>query len=341
MRHPRTAGIAQIATTSLCWPSVEHEGKTHPTSCSNCTRLLQHEKQRYIMTPEQFETAVLAIKGFAQQRDCGRDGRRNRVVGIFGGEPLLSPHFPTYVDILCEHLPAKNRGLWTSLDWRAYENKKYGRALPHVLKLFGRFPKPHEPWQTGESFLNWNMHEVDQRCEHQPLATSADMMVKDKKRRWELIEDCWVQREWSPAIALDANNEVKFYFCEVASAWDRVLNLGTGLPATPDCWKGDLWFEKDAEGVPVPKGPYASQILSTCGRCGAALPWGQHGRLDREWRDDVTPDNRIALELVGSPMIKRGHYVEWDESKIAQWKEDPDGWSPEKYIKQKSPTSTK
>ncbi|MGH2668151.1 MAG: hypothetical protein ACREQQ_03140 [Candidatus Binatia bacterium] len=355
MYSPSQAWAVQIAAVSACWPGSSYDPGTsdrHPdpkaakrglTGCSNCTRLLAHEKRRYVMTPDQFEIAVRAVEDFpTKSESCEpRRGRKNKIVGIFGGEPLLSPYFPEYVEILCASVPAKNRGLWTSFDWRIYEHPKWGPALPHVTRLFGRAPRSGEPWADGEGYLNWNMHEEDQHCEHQPLLVAIQDVVKDEKKRWDLIDQCWLNRDWSPAVALDAQNEVKFYFCEVAAAFDRVFDLGTGLPPEPGCWEGDLQMIRDERGVLRPHGKFAQQVLSTCGRCGVALPW-KRGRRDRDWKDDVSPSNLIPLQQVGSPMVKRGDVVEFGDEQIAAYdvSNNLEGWVPETYVKRLSRTST-
>ena len=43
-------------------------------------------------------------------------------------------------------------------------------------------------WSTG--YLNWNMHEEDQPCDHSPVLVAANDVVKDKKERWDT--DCQV-----------------------------------------------------------------------------------------------------------------------------------------------------
>lgn len=333
MIQPQQAWCIQICTTSVCWPSVPHEGKQVLSACSDCTRLLAHEKKRYVMTPEQFEQCVQSVKNFPKESMPCPQGRR-KVVGIFGGEPLLTPYFPDYVDILCKAIPdARNRGLWTSLDWRIFESKKWGAAKPWVIKLLGG-----EPGVKHLGYINWNMHEEAQQCGHQPSLVAINDVIKDEKHRWELINDCWVQREWSPAYALNAHNQPKFYFCELASSFDRVYDLGTGLDLTPDVWKHTLTMAPDAAGVLRPSGVYAKQILSTCGKhCGAPLPLPK--RRDREWKDDISRSNLIPLQMVGSPMVARGDYVEFTDEHIASYNEaeNKKDWRPEKYITKRVP----
>ncbi len=79
-----------------------------------------------------------------------------------------------------------------------------------------------------------------------------------------------------------------------------------GLQVDFDCWRGDLWFEDDEDGIRQPRGPYANQILAACQQCGMCVP--MKGRLDSDETDDVSLSNFALLEKVNSPRIKKGSY---------------------------------
>ena len=326
MLPPQAQWCHQICVTSACWPKP---------ACSNCTRLLGHETKRYYMSVEQFEqvlkVAVPFLKhshadiGMKVNRNNAQEPHRKKVLGIFGGEPLMHPEFPTLVDLMCKYVPQPHRGLWTSFDWVNGEDKRWGPYKPQVERLLGDNPTGSVlDMDTG--YLNWNMHEEDQPCSHSPVLVAANDVVKDKKERWETIAKCWIQTEWSAAYALDYNNEVKFYFCEVASSFDRVFNLNTGLSLEEGVWSHHLWFEEDENGVPRPKGKYANQILSTCGRCGGSLQL--KGRRDREFTDDISPSNLVPLTVAGSPMVKKGQYVAVES--VQSSTKDPEPWEYQK-----------
>ena len=323
MIPPELQWCHQIAVTSVCWPKTPSGQKTQ---CSNCTRLLGHERRNYVMTPWQFEMCAYAAAEFVHDSPPDVQGR-TKTIGIFGGEPLMSPHFPAYVEILCHYVPdARHRGLWTSVDWPNYVSATYGAAAPLVRRLLGMEGDSIRP-RRGCGYLNWNDHADAKEVTHQPLLVAISDVVKDERRRWELISDCWVNREWSAAYALDRAGTPKFYFCEVASAFDRVLGLDIGLPVERGCWRGPLTLAPDAAGVLRPTGKFASQVLAACGRCGAALP--MTGRRDAEQVDDISPLNLEALRAVGSPMVARGDYVDHthaNEITAAQWQ-------PSVYIK--------
>lgn len=315
MIPPHSQWCHQICVTSACWPKP---------ACSNCTRLLGHETKRYFMSPDQFEEVLKVAVPFIKHSpaDIGKKVNQNnaklpqrkKVLGIFGGEPLMHPNFPDLVDLMCKYVPMGNRGLWTSFDWKNGESKRWGSYKDQVERLLG--PRPTGDVVSLESgYLNWNMHEESQLCDHSPVLAAANDLIPDEQKRWDVIAKCWVQTEWSAAYALDYNLDVKFYFCEVASAFDRVFNLGTGLPLEDGVWSHHLWFERDEKGIMRPHGPYAKQILTTCGRCGSALKLP--GRRDREFTDDISISNLVPLTVLGSPMVRNGQV---NEIKAADYK---------------------
>lgn len=299
MIPPREQIIHQICVTSLCWPKTP-DGQL--TGCSNCTRLLAHEKKRYFMSPDQFRECAEVAKDFVYDSPPCPQGRRMKVIGIFGGEPLMSPHFKDYVDILCELIPEpEHRGLWTSVNWPTYVGPKYGEAKPLVEKLLNGTNG------SRSGFLNWNMHTEANHCEHHGNLIAIQDMIPDEKERWELINKCWLNRDWSACYALDHLGRTRFYFCELASSFDRVLGLNTGLPVVKRVWDHDLKMIPNEQGVLRPQGCYAEQIRATCGKCGQALPM-QCGRKDLDYKDDISKTNLTLLQIMESPMVERGDY---------------------------------
>jgi len=331
MIPPQRQWCHQICVTSACWPKP---------ACSNCTRLLGHETTRYFMSPDQFESVLKVATpfihysgediGMIKNRNNPRAHIRKKVLGIFGGEPLMHPNFPDLVDLMVQYVPQHNRGLWTSFDWLNGESKRWGKYKDQVERLLGKNPTGDVvSKETG--YLNWNMHEEDQPCNHSPVLAAANDMIPDETKRWDTIAKCWVQTEWSAAYALDFNNEVKFYFCEVASSFDRVFNLGTGLPLEDGVWSHHLWFERDEKGILRPHGPYAKQILSTCGRCGSSLKLP--GRRDREFIDDISVSNLVPLTILGSPMVRKGQVNEIKPADYAQVEDITQSETPWEYQK--------
>ena len=128
------------------------------------------------------------------------------------------------------------------------------------------------------------MHLESMKVEHSPILVASKEAVPDRKARWELIENCWLQRTWSSTITPNG-----FYFCEVAAHLDNTIGDGSlGLPIEPGAWRGDLYFETDPDGVRQPRGRFAEQVLGSCENCGMCL--NLPGRRDHDEIDDVSPE---------------------------------------------------
>lgn len=298
--------------------------------CSNCTRLLDHAKTRYFMSPACFEQAIRAVRDFATSSEpcpvgSNNEGRR-KVIGLIGGEPLLHPQFPEIVDIFVREVPnVVHRGLWTAKHWPTYIHPKWGAAATQVHRLIGLKPTHNAKGPSSRhtsGFLNWNEHLEAMQVRHQPVLVASADLVPDERARWNLIENCWVQQEWSGTCTPKG-----FFFCEVAAHFDMVMQGPGGLPLEPGVWRGELTFETDGAGVRRPTGKFANQINRWCSRCGACVP--QAARRDAENRDDVSPLNLVRLQEVESPRVRRGEIV------VHEAPADPDahrpGWNPKQY----------
>lgn len=299
--------------------------------CSNCTRALDHARRRFFMSVDCFKQAIEAVKTFPfeaepitkDRKGHGPNGRR--VIGLIGGEPLLHPDFPAIVDAFCEAVPhVQYRGLWTSIP---KGHKLWEKNAEAIEKLVGAEPShdgsgPSLKHKGG--YLNWNLHTPEMNVRHQPILVSSGEVVSDPKLRWQLIEQCWVQREWSSTITPKG-----FFPCEVAGALDMILDGPGGLPLEPEVWKGDLRFEPDADGIRRPVGKFAAPLRWACEQCGACLP--MPARRDHENRDDVSPQMHERLIQIGSPRAKKGDVVV--QSEAYEPEAHTQGWDPKAYTR--------
>lgn len=236
-------GIIQIHVTRAC-----------DRACINCTQLSQLRGKATFMSPEQFEQAVLSLAGYWG------------VVGVFGGNPCLSPHFEDYCRILQRHVPQKQRGLWSN-------------------RLFGKGSICRETFNPSHSNLNVHMDhaaydefrrdwpearpvglKTDSR--HSPPWVAMQDVVDDESERWKLIADCDINKYWSALIGV-FRGDLRAWFCEIAGAQAMIHQDD---PAWPDLGVAveSGWWKRPIED-------YADQIRFHCHRCG--VPLRGHGDL--------------------------------------------------------------
>lgn len=247
--------------------------------CANCTRYVGHQRKPYFMDLGMFERAVDSLKGY-------RGG-----IGIMGGEPTLHPEFPQICELLNRKVPPQKCGIWTSgYKWREYRN---------LIK------------KTFKYAVSFNDHS-DPNQKHQPVFVAIDEVIRDKKLMWDLIDHCWVQETWSPAI-----NHKGAFFCEVAAAMDIFLDGPGGYPVE----RG--WWAREPED-------FRDQVERYCRRCGAALP--MKCSSNRKAADLISPGNLELFKKHGSPKIARGRYQVFDRVMDDRVRELRKDWSPQNYL---------
>jgi hypothetical protein len=264
-------GVIQILVTSSC-----------DKSCFNCTQGSNFARPKWFMSPGQFEAAVKSLDGYFG------------VVGVFGGNPALSPYFPDYCRTLRELVPWQRRGLWCNHPIR--ENNAIEMAAtfnPAVCNLnvhldaaaFAMFKKwwpqchpfgLHEdsrhspPWVAMRDVL-WKdcgcqMDDTCQRCHN-------TRTVYDEDRAWQLISGCDVNQHWSAGIGV-FRGELRAWFCELAMAQsilhqDEADYPDTGLDPTELYLDGVSnqwvkWWRR-------PMHQFVGQVRKHCHECGVPL----------------------------------------------------------------------
>ena len=159
--------------------------------CSNCTRHCGNIEEPFYMSPDYFRASMLKVLPFLDQEPDVNG--RERVLGIIGGEPTLSPWFDDYVNIIEALVPKRSqRGLWTCR-----------KLSPRCRDVFG--------------YVNLNDHKGT--VKHQPVLVASKDVVTDTEARYKLQDNCWVQREWASSITPRG-----LFFCEVAASFDMLCN---------------------------------------------------------------------------------------------------------------------
>jgi hypothetical protein len=213
-----------------------------PMRCAYCSRLTRHVRpdQRFSMTVEQIEKAVDSL---AEQEG---------LIGFTGGEPTVHPQFAAICDMLRKKNPPKRYGLWTS-GGHFYEQHK-----TLIKKTFG--------------FVHMNRHK--HFALHQPFTVAIQEVVEDPIYRQKLIDNCWVRRKWGSTIGLNGA-----FFCEIAAAWDLILDGPGGFPVEPG------WLQRSPEEI-------RAQTERWCRYCGMAIPMERESQSSV--KEKVSPGN-LAL----------------------------------------------
>ena len=231
-------------------------------SCANCTRHVGHHRKPFIMTPEEVRNGIRSLDGFP--------GR----IGLMGGEPAMHPQFLEILEVYREEIPNKDRREFWTTGWKWYE------YIDAIRKTF------------EDHLIHYNDH-TQETGRHQPLLVAIEEVIEDEDLREELIDNCWVQAQWSASITPKGA-----FFCEVAASLHHLFDGPDGWPVEPGWWR---------------RGPddYHEQREFACGKCSAAIPMetrsDARGGRDRSI-DVVSPENLRRLRALGSPKIARGQY---------------------------------
>lgn len=252
MRPPNSMHIICIDVTNKC-----------DLVCSNCTRLLENQDHFWDMTPENFRLALRSLKQYPG------------IIAMIGGNPCMHPKFEELCQIFVEEIPEQfRRGLWTN-------NFFKHKALAE--KVFGVFNLNTH----GDSRAITSMQSMKDRSwyheghsEHSPLLTAIKDLY-DEQTVWQMIPECDINLNWSAAIVQN-RGELRYYFCEVAAAFDLARGEDHGLPLKDNWW---------LDGIKV----YEDQIRHFCPGCGVAAKI--QGPLDSDETDMYTVSNeQIALK---------------------------------------------
>ncbi len=245
MREIRDMQIIQIDVTNRC----EHR-------CSNCTRMLAHHPRRYDMTPEQFERAVKSLIGFP----C--------IVGVFGGNPTLNPHFAELCAILRRYVGDKDRrGLWS--------NRLNGHG-DVIRETFGYFNLNVHGDRAAAEEIRRELPGVpvygEEPCWHKPSMVALRDVLPETQ--WDAVVDaCPIPNRWSAIISPCPDGKVACYPCEIMSAWEWVNGTSYGYPIENGWWR-------------CPMEAFTRWFQEFCPQCGLCLDLP--ARKDSDRLDDVS-----------------------------------------------------
>ena len=242
-------GVLQIMVTRAC-----------DLACTHCTQGSDLAGKPVVMTPDEFEAAVRSLDGYFG------------VVGVFGGNPCLSPHFAAYCEVLKAHVPWEQRGLWCNHPrgkgalCRTTFNPRHSNLNCHLSsEAHAEFARD---WPESVPFLKG----MDQDSTHGAPFVALRDVVPDEAERWRMIGDCDVNRFWSALVGVVPGRGLRAYFCELAyaqaalhaAADDAADWPDTGLAVEPGWWRRPL-------------ADFEAQVRLHCHACG--IPLRRPGRL--------------------------------------------------------------
>lgn len=230
-------GVLQIWVTRAC-----------DKSCFGCTQASNLGGRPGMITPEQFEQAVLSLKDYFG------------VVGVFGGNPAIHPKFPELCAILRKHIPFEQRGLWCNNPlghgavMRQTFNPRVSNLNVHLdQQAFDEFRKD---WPESMPFG------LKDDSRHSPVYVAMKDVVPDEAERWKLIASCDINRHWSAMIGV-FRDEPRGYFCEIAGAQAMLHQRDPDYPDTGVAITTG-WWKQSMEA-------FVHQVRCHCHSCGVPL----------------------------------------------------------------------
>lgn len=245
MKRPNAyrQGIIQIHVTQVC-----------DRACVNCTQLSQIRQPKRFISLENFEKAVVSLKDYFG------------VIGVFGGNPAVSPKFPQLCEILAAHIPWERRGIWCN---NPLSHGKLMRKIfnPSVSNLNVHMDK----WAYKAFKQDWPESRpvgLESDSRHASGFVAMQDVIDDPEVIWEKISACDINQFWS-AMICEFRGELRGYFCEIAGAQAMFHQTEPDYP--------DL-------GVPIEEGwwrktmtDFAAQARYHCFACG--FPMRAEGAL--------------------------------------------------------------
>lgn len=307
---PYRNGVIQIHISRAC-----------DMSCFGCTQGSNLAGSTTVITPEQFELAVRSlgfIDGMGPLPPLDVPNVYFGVVGVFGGNPALSPHFEAYCEILKRYVPYEQRGLWCN------HPRGKGRMMRGVFNPSVSNLNVHLSQEAFDQFQrDWpearlvGLHD-DSR--HSPPFVAMKDVVRSKQlvgdtytdlpddsRIWELISNCDINQHWSAMIGV-FRGELRAWFCEVAGAQamlhqheEDYPDTGTHLAHESQFVQG--WWQQ-------PMSYFKDQVRKHCFDCGVPLRgYGELAQTDKHERaySDPVPAEQTSATHSSIYLPKRPH----------------------------------
>lgn len=239
-------GVIQIWVTRAC-----------DKACFGCTQGSNLAGKPGMITPEQFEQAVLSLKDYFG------------VIGVFGGNPSLSPHFETLCEIMRKHVPFEQRGLWCNnpMGKAAVMRKTFNPLVSNLNVHLDKnaYDEFRKGWPESRPFG------LKEDSRHSPVYVAMKDVIADEGERWDLIADCDINKHWSAMLGV-FRGQLRAWFCEVAGAQAM---LHQHEPDYPDTGLDPTVLHYNGKGM-VPwwqlgMNSFTEQVKKHCHECGVPL----------------------------------------------------------------------
>ncbi len=233
-------------------------GRSCDLVCAHCSQGSDLVGPSTLMTPDEFEQAVLSLQGYSG------------VYGTFGGNPCLSKYFDDYCRILRKHVPFAQRGLWSNhprgrgKTCRITYNPAHSNLNTHMVKeAYDEFARD---WPESIPYLKG----MDRDSIHSSPFVAIKDLIPDEGERWELISNCAINKFWSALIGIVPGKGLRAFLCEVGYT---IASLHSGNPD----WDGtgeplqDLGLEVTPGWWRKPMEDFEPQVRTLCHACGISM----------------------------------------------------------------------
>ena len=251
-------------------------------SCAYCTRNVRHIQKPFFLSTDEFKKALRSLYNF------------KGVILLIGGEPTLHPQFEEICKLFEQEFPKYQRGLWSA------GGKLFMKYQELIDKTFGA--------------INFNTHQLD--CHHQPNLIAPEEIVPDPNLRRQYIDNCWLQKNWSPSIGPNG-----VFFCEAAQSYDLLFDSKLGHTVEEDWWKQPLTSFQD-------------QIDYFCQKCSLCLPI--NSKLDTTKVEQISPSNIKRLQNANSPYLRKKENFKPYTQLIESKEDEQDNISQNFYIEDRT-----
>lgn len=239
-------GVMQIHITNIC-----------DLSCPNCSQGCNLQTHPQSMTLEQFEQAVVSVKDYYG------------VIGIYGGNPTMHHQFPQICEILRNHIPFEQRGLFTnSLSGHGKVCRETFNPMYSNLNIHGDM-NAYEEFKRDWPEAVYNVKGFNHSRHSPPWVAIKDIEDIPYEEKWRMIVDCDINKYWSALIGL-FRGEIRAWFCELAGAQSRLHENDSSYPDTGLRVEQGWWKKSIIH--------FEQQILKHCWECG--IPLRGKGDLD-------------------------------------------------------------